>query len=197
MVGLKAQTLTGPNLFFYEVRSILAVQAGLDPTAQPSYSLMPVTGPFLFVRRACLLQQLCNENAKQGKTKAYLLWTRTCRCWAKLLFSASFLLFVPSFSCSSCFRFLTFCLSLVPYVFFLVFVRPLSVFVFFFISRSLCSFLALVPLFLLLFYRFFFSLKLVPVYARLRLLCFSVRPLVLSVCSQPTGLPLFALVIYM
>jgi hypothetical protein len=41
-------------------------------------------------------------------------------------------------------------------VFFLVFVRPLSVFVFLFISRSLCSFLALVPLFLLLFYRFFF-----------------------------------------
>jgi len=85
------------------------------------------------------------------------LWTRTCRCWAKLLFSASFLLFVPSFSCSSCFRFLTFCLSLVPSVFFLVFARPLSVFVFFLLFRSLYSFLALVPLFLLLFFRFFFS----------------------------------------
>jgi hypothetical protein len=124
---------------------------------------------------------------------------------------------VPSFSCSSCFHFLTFCLSLVPSVFFLVFVRPLSVFVFFLLFRSLYSFLALVPLFLLLFFRFF-SLKLVPVYARLRLLCFSirlccfllcllffllfplcfsVRPLVLSVCSQSPSLPLFAIVIYM
>ena len=99
-------------------------------------------------------------------------------------------------------------------VFFFVFVRPLSVF--FLLFRSLYSFLALVPLFLLLFFHFF-SLKLVTVYARLRLLCFSirlccfllcllcflsplcfsVRPLVLSVCSQSPGLPLFALVIYM
>jgi len=102
-------------------------------------------------------------------------------------------------------------------VFFLVFVRPLSVFVFFLLFRSLYSFLALVPLFLLLFFRFFLSevssylcsspssmffyssLLFPPLTSVFYLvaLCFSVRPLVLSVCSQSPGLPLFALVIYM
>jgi len=143
--GLRPRPSLTPTLFFIFLFFWGHVQLSpyrLAKIQRPAQLLAHASNrPFLFVRRACLLQQLCNENVKQGKIKAYLLWTRTCRCWAKLLF-------IPSFSCSSCFCFLTFCLSLVPAVFFLVFVRPLSVFVFFLLFCSLCSFLALFPLFL-------------------------------------------------
>jgi hypothetical protein len=139
MAGPEAQAHPSPNvfLFFYFFEAVSS-SAGTDwarSSGLARYWPMPVTGPFLFVRRvwtvhARLPQQLCNENAKRGKRK--LTWfAETLNKNLQVLGEASLFRFLSAL-CPFFFLFFLFSFSHV-----LSLSRPLCVFSGF-RSSSLC-----------------------------------------------------------